>query len=79
MKKHPIFKEIETLVMQCMAASLCVMAIQACTLKDKIQPLSDTVARIPDSNLQDSLNRAAMEADRKASIDKFKAERKVKP
>jgi len=70
---------IDIYVVALLTATACVMCAQACSLTDNPKPLSDTVAKIPDSNLQDSLNHAAMEADRKASIDKFKAERRVKP
>jgi len=70
---------IDRYVVALLTATACVMVMEACMPTERAKPLSYTVARIPSDNLQDSLQHAAMEADRKASIDRFKEQRRVKP
>jgi len=76
---HTIIKGIKCLVLQCMTATVCVMAITACFHESKVKPMVDTATKITDDNyLRDSLRHASMETDIKASKERFRLERKAK-
>jgi len=74
MKTHPLIKDLNVFILQCVAATFCIMMIQSCMPTQKIKPATVSFNRI----LQDSLNKAAMDADIKASKEKFKMEREAK-
>lgn len=65
---------IETTLIQCMAAMICLMFITACITSHKKPRIDSTEIK-----LRDSLNRAAMEADKKASLERFWNSRKHRP
>jgi len=67
-------RELEALLIQCVAAVFCLMYITACVTGYKKPRIDSTEIK-----LRDSLNRAAQEADKKASLERFWNSRKHRP
>ena len=73
MKTHPLLKELDVVIMQCVVATAFIMCMPSCA-SEKVKPVKDTIG----ISLQDSMEKASMDADKKASLERFWQDKKAK-